>query len=271
MDKNNFWDQLPEPRGMDPLYFNRKRSLLGALTGRSTDVLRVIDVGANIGNSVDDFLNWFPSCAIVAFEPLPSAFSSLFERRRSEWVSREVYLRPIAVSNDVSLKTLYSSKAQTVNSSFRVPNRTADTIRAHRGLNSNSPSSFELGESDLELIEVPVTTLDHHFSDVRLPEAAWNSPGGGSGIDVLKIDTQSHDFHVLKGAEKLLRRIKCVCLEWIFDDVYGEPVPLHELDSYMQNLGFGLWDISHIYKDIETCRTLWVDLIYINKGNRNFR
>lgn len=268
---NDFWDQLPSPRGLDPLYFDRMRSLFGALAGGSADVLRVIDVGANVGNSVDDFLTWFPRCAIVAFEPLPSAFHRLVERRRSEWGSREIYLRPIAVSSDVGFKELYSSKAQSVNSSFSPPNRRSTTRSAHRGLDPNLPSSLELDDGDLELIEVPLTTLDCHFSDSSFPESSWISPeaGGGRAIDVLKVDTQSWDLHVLKGAEKLLRNTRAVCLEWIFDDVYGEPIAIHELDSYMLNSGFRLWDISHIYKDLKTYRSLWVDLIYINKSNPN--
>jgi len=88
----------------------------------------------------------------------------------------------------------------------------------------------------------------------------------GGGIDILKIDTQSWDLNVLRGGQKILQSIKVVCLECILDDTYGEPVSLHEIDSFMHGKGFRLWDISHIYKDLKNLRALWLDLVYVNKS-----
>ena len=51
-------------------------------------------------------------------------------------------------------------------------------------------------------------------------------------------------------------------VNWQFDDIYGQPPPLHELDKILSDAGFRLWDISHIYKDLKSMRTIWVDLIY---------
>jgi len=177
MDESKFWEELPLPRGLDPLYFNRRRSLISALKAfKSKDfapVRHVIDVGANIGDTVDDFLNWFPECSVVAFEPLPSVFQRLVQRHYTEWAPRQVYLRRTAISNEVGQKVLYSSNAQSTNSSFAPVNRKSTTKSAHRGLNPNVPSSLELDDDDLVLIEVPVTTLDQHFSDTNFPESTW--------------------------------------------------------------------------------------------------
>ena len=78
----------------------------------------------------------------------------------------------------------------------------------------------------------------------------------------MKIDTQGWELEVLRGANEILRQSKVVLTEWIFDDVYGQPPPIHELDKILSDAGFRLCDISHIYKDLKTMRTLWVDLIY---------
>lgn len=37
----------------------------------------ILDVGANVGQSVDSFLTFFPDCRILAFEPAPETFASL--------------------------------------------------------------------------------------------------------------------------------------------------------------------------------------------------
>ena len=88
-----------------------------------------------------------------------------------------------------------------------------------------------------------------------------------NGLDILKIDTQGWEIPVLRGAKEVLKRTKVVLTEWQFDDVFGTPPPLHELDKILSNSGFRLWDIAHIYKDLKNLRTLWVDLIYA-KPNR---
>ena len=82
------------------------------------------------------------------------------------------------------------------------------------------------------------------------------------GIDLIKIDTEMWELEVLRGATKALDNTRVLLLEWHFDDVYGQPPPIHELDKILSDAGFRFWDISHIYKDLNTMRTLWVDLIY---------
>lgn len=233
MHKSSQWNSLPIPRGLDSLYFDRRRSLLGAFNSggmRELDVKCIIDVGAFLGEATNDFLDWFPSSCVVAFEPLPSSFKQLAERRLNVWTSREVYLRPFALSDSEGRKLIHESKLQPTTSSFAPINRAAETRFSHRGLNPDSPSATEVDESDVGLVEVDVTTLDCHFAG-EFPEGAWLKEKGG--IDLLKIDTQSWELRVLRGAAILLRKTNLVLLEWIFDDIYGTPTPLHELDYYI--------------------------------------
>jgi FkbM family methyltransferase len=275
------WTTLPVPRGLDPLYFNRQKSIVGALRHlKKTDAYRIVDVGANIGDSVQDFLTWFPESCIIAFEPLPKAFEALTTRKKKFWYNRDVRLRNFALSDEVGLKTLHASKSDSSTTSFAKLNKKADTISAHRGLIVDNPSPWELGNSDSYEIQVPLTTLDSHFNDTAFSDYTWfraqpeisvhaeltPTPVQGSiGIDILKIDTQSWDFKVLTGGGNTLTETSIVLLEWIFDDIYGSPNPIGTVDSYMDSLGFRLWDISHVYKDLSSLRTLWVDLIYIKK------
>jgi hypothetical protein len=82
------------------------------------------------------------------------------------------------------------------------------------------------------------------------------------GVDVLKSDTQGWELNVLRGAERTLSKTRVVLVEWQFDDVYGKPLPFWKLDELMSGLGFRLWDIAHLYKDLSSLRTLWADVIY---------
>ena len=154
--------------------------------------------------------------------------------------------------------TLNGSKTQSDNSSFCSFNKDADTVLAHRGLRAR-PSSLELGADDDYEVEVSVEKLDDILTSSKNKSTTWYNE---NGVDILKIDTQGWELEVLRGANEILKQSKVVLTEWRFDDIYGQQPPIHELDKILSDAGFRLWDISHIYKDLKTMRTLWIDLIY---------
>ena len=170
--------------------------------------------------------------------------------------------RAEAINCGVGSKTgsmmLNASKTQSTTSSFHKLNKSAETVQAHHGLRS-TPSFLELGAEDNYEVEVSVAKLDDILTSSKNKSATWLNE---NGVDIFKIDTQGWELEVLRGATEVLKRTKVVLTEWQFDDIYGQPPPLHELDKNLSDAGFRLWDISHIYKDLKTMRTLWVDLIY---------
>ena len=248
----------PKIHGLDPMYFDRRRSVEGALkwSGVSSDPRFVVDIGANVGQTLEAFLSWWPSARCLSLEPLPDAFAEL------QGVVSKYSGRAEAINCGVGSKpgklALNASKTQLDTSSFHKLNKSAETVQAHQGLRS-APSFLELGAEDNYEVEVKVEKLDDILTSSKNKSATWFNE---NGVDILKIDTQGWELEVLRGANEILRQSKVVLTEWIFDDVYGQPPPIHELDKILSDAGFRLWDISHIYKDLKTMRTLWVDLIY---------
>ena len=248
----------PKIHGLDPMYFDRRRSVEGALkwSGVSGEPRLVVDIGANVGQTLESFLSWWPSSRCLSIEPLPEAFTELQVvgekyRERSELIN-------CGVGSKTGSMLLNISKAQSTVSSFQKFNKSAKTVHAHRGLRG-VPSSFELGDDDKYGVDVEVKTLDAILAESKYESASWFRE---NGVDVLKTDTNGWELEVLHGAGEVLKQTKVVLTEWIFDDVYGQRPPLHELDKILSDTGFRLWDISHIYKDLKSMRTLWVDLIY---------
>ena len=244
--------------GLDPMYFDRRRSLESALkwSGVVAEPRFIVDVGANIGQTLETFLGWWPSAHCLSLEPLPEAFAEL------QGVVSKYFGRAEAINCGVGSKTgsmmLNASKTQSDNSSFHHFNKDAETVLAHRGLRAK-PSNFELGADDSYSVEVSVETLNDILTSSKNSSATWFRE---NGVDILKIDTQGWELEVLRGANEILKGSKVVLTECLFDDTYGQPPPIHELDKILSDAGFRLWDISHIYKDLKTMRTLWVDLIY---------
>lgn len=246
-------------RGLDPMYFDRRRSLEGALNwaGVMSEPRNAVDVGANVGQTLETFTSWWPSLHCFSLEPLPEAFQKL-EAMASKIGARAEVMN-VGVSDVSGSLTLNASKSQSTNSSFNGFNKDAETVVAHRGLR-DAPSHLELGSDDNYKIDVKVETLDSLLDGDSKSGAA--KVFAENGLDILKIDTQGWELPVLRGSKEVLKKTKVVLTEWQFDDVYGTPPPLHELDRILSDAGFRLWDIAHIYKDLKNLRTLWVDLIY---------
>ena len=240
------------------MYFDRRRSLEGALkwSGVVSEPRFVVDVGANIGQTLETFLSWWPSARCLSLEPLPDAFQKLQTLASKTGANAEVM--NVGLSDKPGSLILHASKAQSTASSFLKWNGANETNIAHRGLRK-TPSSFELGDDDRFDVEVRVETLNDILTSSKNRSATWFRE---YGVDILKMDTQGWELKVLGGANEILKQSKVVLTEWEFDDIYGQPPPIHELDKILSDAGFRLWDISHIYKDLKTMRTLWVDLIY---------
>ncbi len=240
------------------MYFDRRRSLESALkwSGVVSEPRFIVDVGANIGQTLEAFLSWWPIARCLSLEPLPDAFAEL------QGVVSKYSGRAEAINCGVGSKpgklALNASKTQSTTSSFHKLNKSAETVQAHRGLRS-TPSFLELGAEDNYEVEVSVAKLDDILTSSKNKSATWFNE---NGVDIFKIDTQGWELEVLRGATEVLKRTKVVLTEWQFDDIYGQPPPLHDLDKNLSDAGFRLWDISHIYQDLKTMRTLWVDLIY---------
>lgn len=217
-----------------------------------------VDVGANTGQTLLEFLSWWPEARCVSFEPLPAAWEEL-SREVAALDTRAVAYQT-AISDSRRTSILRASRARPKTSSLREFNRSADSMSSHRGL-CGTQSAFERADENYEVV-VDVTTLDRHFSHTKGPEAQWLA----DGIDILKSDTQGSDLQVLRGARDTLSKTRVVLFEWQFDDVYGTPESLAAADSLLNVSGFRLWDIAHIYKDLKNLRTLWADLIYARPG-----
>ncbi len=248
----------PKIHGLDPMYFDRHQGLESALkwSGVVSEPRFVVDVGANIGQTIEAFLSRWPSARCLSLEPLPDAFDQL-QDVVTKYSGRAEAIN-CGVSSSPGKLTLNGSNTQSTTSSFHKLNKSAETVQAHHGLRS-TPSFLELGAEDNYEVEVSVEKLDDILTSSKNESATWFND---NGVDILKIDTQGWELEVLRGGTEVLKRTKVVITEWQFDDIYGQPPPIHELDKVLSDAGFRLWDISHIYKDLKTMRTLWVDLIY---------
>lgn len=171
----------------------------------------VVDVGANVGQSIEAIRDIFDAPQIISFEPAPETFARLTERHGK---TPGVRLEQMALGDCESVLP------------FRLMTRTEthDTSVSDSLLASKEYATGEI-------VNVPVCTLD-----------AYTARTGLQQIDMLKIDAQGYDLHVLRGATGSLqrRRIRCFSVEVLASELYEDQPHLSDFLAFADQVGYRL-------------------------------
>ena len=199
------------------------------------DAHTIFDVGANIGQSVEQYRAVYPDAQIHAFEPDPEAFAELVRATERDPLVTCVNLALSDHPGEASL----NSYGQTFMNSF-MP-------FSDRG-SSYVPFSTELKATHA----VGVTTLDTYCSE-----------NGIDHVDILKMDTQGAELKILDGARDALNagQIDVVFCEHIFVDIYTGQADPFEVMSRLVASGFALFDFYDFYYE-KSGQLKWGDALY---------
>ena len=210
--------------GQDP-YLDMKKFII-------KDNPLFLDVGANFGQTIDEFSEIFPDCRINSFEPSPTVYEFLRKK---------------------------TSKMENVRIWNYGIGSTTKPLVLNENSNPNMSSFLEIGKDGWGSIEnktsVPMTTVDKFCQEQNIEK-----------IDVLKIDTQGFEFEVLKGAEISMQdnKIGLLYFEVTFIEMYKELPSFGELYNLVINNGFELVTIYPIkYKDNLAG---WTDVMFKHKN-----
>ena len=171
----------------------------------------IADVGANVGQSAEKFTTAFPDAVIHCFEPGTKSFSKLKERALE--LGPHVHCHQLALGDKAGERPLIGD--------------------------SKIARLAERGEKAGYTEIVSVRRLDDVADEFDLRT-----------IDLLKIDAEGHDLHVLWGATQLLKegRATCVLLEVGLNPTNSWHVPLEEVKAWLEPRGyflFGFYDQTH--------------------------
>jgi FkbM family methyltransferase len=188
----------------------------------------IVDVGANVGQSITRFRRLLPTCRIHSFEPGPSTFAQL---RANTAGLRDVELVQASVGARSGRATLFENEASDM-SSLLQPDATAwGAVR--------------------RATEVEVVALDDYCGD-----------RGITHVDVLKSDTQGTDLEVLRGAAGLLgrRAITVVSVEVIFSRMYVEQSRADQILALLFDHGYQLVGIYDYLRQGSVAG--WCDMVF---------
>ncbi|GHD30600.1 FkbM family methyltransferase [Parahalioglobus pacificus] len=191
-----------------------------------------IDVGANVGQTIDALLDTFSNPLIHSFEPSLKTFQTL---QRKPYAGR-VVLHNLALGSAPAEREFINYKSSVL-SSF---------LPLDPGHQNRFRDVSEVGRENVQL-----STVDCFLAEERI-----------ISVDLLKIDTQGFDLEVLRGAHKSLTdgRIQYVLVEINFVGMYQGQSSAAEVTQELETAGFRL--IDYYEKVREQGRLAWCTALF---------
>lgn len=179
-----------------------------------SDVDFIVDVGANRGQFLLCACAAIPEVTAVSFEPLAEPFNRLNKIINLLPNSCHVEAVNCAVGSVAGSSQINVSKRDDSSSLLNI---TSKQTNIFKGTDCSHKES------------ITVSTLDSKFHNKLIPIGT-----------LLKLDVQGFELEALKGAEKVLSRIKYVYVECSFEELYQGQALAPEVIAFLSNLDFRL-------------------------------
>lgn len=201
----------------------------------------ILDVGANDGGVAIQALKSYPDCKVICFEPVEKTFQALKERLAP--YKERVFLYHQALSDrngsgEINVTNYYGANSIEPQSPF------------HKFFN---PGIREEGKERITL--------------ARLDDAAETFPT--RSVDILKIDVEGHELHVLKGGERFLRScVDTIIIEIaLMRDQSWEHQAVVDIFSLMRDMGFVLINVIDLnYADGSDLMLVQMDCVFRHRS-----
>ena len=222
-DVRRVFSDSDEAMGRDP--FADMKRLLG-----TNDKPVIVDVGANVGQSVRAFKSVFPAGTIHSFEPGPAAFRELQKNMEGR---QGVSLWNCALGSSNGTRELLENRVSDMSSFLEL-------------------STTGWGQVDRRT-PVVVKTLDDFCRDHSIET-----------VDILKSDTQGYDLEVFKGARDIMARrgIHLVYFEVIFSDMYKNLPSFDQTYRYLLDQGFLM--VAFYQFHFQSGVAGWSDVLFVD-------
>jgi len=185
--------------------------------------IRIIDIGAHKGETIDLFIENFNVKKIYAFEPNPKVFDFLKKKIKRKNIKR-IILFNIGLGKKKEKKKLQVFD-ESSSSTFHVVNKNTNYYKRKKFF--LSPFSKMLVSSEFLVDIYPLSEI---FKKNKI-----------SKIHILKIDTEGYEFNILKGLTKqLLKKISFIYFEHHYDLMIKKNYNFYDINSFLLKNNFKL-------------------------------
>ena len=199
--------------------FNKKKVSNFLTKKNNGKIAALIDVGSHHGESINFFKKNFLVKKIFAFEADKESFNIL--KKNTEKLSGlKIFNIAIGDNNGfVNFKKHYDSESSTV-------------VEINKNSNYYKKKNFYLNFFNFKKSIFPEEKIKICRLDNIIDSNEFKS------IDLLKIDTEGYDFHVIKGLGKLIKKVKYIYFEHHFHDMLKKDYKFTDVDNFLKNNNF---------------------------------
>jgi FkbM family methyltransferase len=203
-------------------------------------ILKTLDIGANIGQFAQGLLNNGYQGTIVSFEPLLDTHNQLIESRKKHRNNNWIIGPRIGLSSHSDKLNINVCTRSSCSSLLQM-------LQAHTEAMPNAKISHQ------ETIQV--LALDSVFKDyIKNNEKFF-----------IKIDTQGYEWEVLMGAKECLKLASAIMCEVSLCPLFKGQKPWREILDYLEAQGFYLWATQKAFVNPQSGQDLQLNLIFLKK------
>lgn len=188
----------------------------------------IVDVGANTGQTIDNYLELFDNPMIYSFEPTSHLFRELENKYKA---NSKVNLINFALSDSNGEAEFFESDYSPTNSLLKPNVELYQKIEEEKVVPSFPTLSKTFKETLKSVIVKTVRFDDWYMNNIK-----------DEKISIFKSDTQGFDFEVLNGAKQSLHNIKFIIVECQFQEFYKASKPFFKIFEFLYNNGFYLYN-----------------------------
>ncbi len=196
-------------------FFHQKR--ISNYLKKNLEIKLFFDVGCHLGNYSDMVINNYPEASIFMFEPQKKIFDKIkykYEKNPNIKVSN------LAVSNKKSFQNLYINKFDVASTLSKI-NLQDDLLKKRASIFGEEPSKMIDEIQNIETIK-----LDEFIKDKDIKK-----------IDLIKIDTEGHEYEVLDGLKENINKVSYVLIEFQSNKIFSSYNP-KKIDDFLKKNNF---------------------------------
>ena len=232
--------------------FNRQKVIKSLV---KTERPVIFDIGANEGQSLVEFKEWWSESQVHCFEPQEECWNKLNSKVKNQNF-RDVFINKYALGEIEKEEVFYSHDITSGQSGLhKINTKSIDSINLQKLETKKSIENYKTTINHKRVIKVK--PLNNYFKNHNIEH-----------VDLMKIDTQGYEPEVLSGLKDYLSKVDVIITELMFYDFYERSLSFSDIEKFLLPAGFRLFDISHISKNPMNGRTDWVDVIYVNSRIR---
>ena len=199
--------------------FNRKKILFFFKQKNEKKISVFIDVGAHYGETVKIFKKNFQIEKIFVFEPSRENFDKLKKNIKK-------------IDNLKTYNIALGNKKGIVDFRQHFDSESSTLVKINQESKYYKKKNFYLDFFNKKKIKFSNTKVEIDRLDNILKKSEINK------IDILKIDTEGYDFHVIEGLGEFINKVKYIYFEHHFHNMLVKKYTLSDIHNFLKKKNF---------------------------------